>query len=323
MVGKYRRYISFFLFLGIIIAFPYLFPASYYLQLVTLAGSYAIVALGLNLVVGNAGQISLGQASFFGIGAYVTVKLMLAGLSFWIALPIGALLTGVSGMVLGYIALRFRGHYLAMATLCFGVIMHILFVELKTLTGGAGGISDIPKAVFLGFPIHNAMESPFKSFHLAWITLLLLTTFSQNVIHSRVGRILASIRDDDLATATLGVDVAKYKIKIFALSAVYAGIGGALYAVHINYIGPEVFGIMMSLDFLIMVVIGGLGTVGGAIVGPLLLSALPEVLRDYEKYRLLFYGGMLMVIVCLAPKGVYGYLKELIQIQVFGRLRLK
>ena len=181
--------LKWFLALLLVIAFPFLGIESYNLQILTLAGIYAIVALGLNLVLGNAGQISLGHAAFFGIGAYTTAQLMIHfNISFWLGMPFGGVLAGLCGLALGYLALRFEGHYLAMVTLCFGVIMQILFLEFPSLTGGAAGVTDIPGPTLMGRVVDNGQGSLFKTFHLAWLLLLALFWLLENLISLRTGR---------------------------------------------------------------------------------------------------------------------------------------
>ena len=298
--------------LAILIAlFPFLGIQGYTVQILTLAGIYGIVALGLNLVLGSAGQISLGQAAFFGIGAYTSSQLMIKfGLSFWLALPLGGLLSGLVGLGLGYLALRFHGHYLAMVTLSFGLILQIFFMEFSMLTGGAGGLADIPSARLMGQIIENSSQAVIKTFHLVWFFLLILLWMLNNLISSRTGRALASLRDNPIAAQMSGIPIARYKVQAFTLAAVLAGFAGALYSVHTRYIGPEIFGVGASLEFLIMVVIGGLGHPLGAVSGAILLAVLPEFMRAYEEYRLLFFGLMLMIIVVAAPGGIFGLLQS-------------
>jgi branched-chain amino acid transport system permease protein len=289
--------------------FPFLSVPGYIIQILTLAGIYGIVALGLNIVLGSAGQISLGQAAFFGIGAYTSSQLMIKfGISFWLCLPVAGMLAGLVGLGLGYLALRFHGHYLAMVTLCFGLILQIFFLEFPKFTGGAGGLSDIPNASLMGNIIENSGQSVIKTFHIVWFFILFLLWMVNNLVSSRTGRALASLRDNPIAAQMSGIPIATYKVQAFSLSAVLAGFAGALYSVHTRYIGPEIFGVGASLEFLIMVVVGGLGSPLGAISGALLLAVLPEFMRSYEEYRLLFFGLILMIILVAAPGGIIGLL---------------
>lgn len=293
--------------ISVVVVLPYVGVDRYTLQILTLAGIYAIVALGMNLLLGNAGQISLGQAAFFGIGAYTTAQLMAKyHLSFWLVMPLGGLLAGLVGFLLGYLALRFEGHYLAMVTLCFGLILQVLYLEIPALTGGAAGITNIPEAVFLGRPIRNADGAILMTFHVVWLLLVLFLWLIKNFIELRSGRALAALKGDPVAAKAVGIPIAYYKIQAFTFSAVLAGFAGGLYSIHTRYIGPELFGVHSSLEFLIMVVIGGLGSPMGAIVGALLMAFLPEFMRQYEEYRLLFFGFILMIIVLTAPGGIWG-----------------
>lgn len=306
MVGTKRA--VFWLGITIVVAVaPFLGMEAYTVQILTLAGIYATVALGLSLVVGNAGQISLGQAAFFGIGAYVTAQLMLkAGLPFVLALAVGGFLAGLVGTSLGYLALRFHGHYLAMVTLCFGLIMQIFFLQVPALTGGAAGITDIPSPQLFGFAVDNSPESWAKTFHLAWLLFLGMAWLLTNLLSLQTGRALAALRDNPIAAESLGLNVSKHKVQAFAISAVLAGLAGGVYCVHTHYIGPEIFGVGASLEFLIMVVVGGLGRPMGAVAGALLFTVVPEFMRAYEEYRLLIFSMVLMAVVLVAPQGLWG-----------------
>lgn len=292
---------------AVVAVLPFLGVELYTIQILTLAGIYAIVALGLNLVLGNAGQISLGQAAFFGIGAYTTAQLMMkAGLPFFLGLPLGGVLAGVVGIGLGYLALRFHGHYLAMVTLCFGLIMQVFFLEVPSLTGGAAGIADIPSARVCGIVINNSPHAWVKTFHLAWLLFIALAWLLNNLLSLQTGRALAALRDDPIAAEASGLNISAYKVQAFAISAILAGLAGGVYAVHTHYIGPEIFGVGASLEFLVMVVVGGLGRPMGAVAGALLLAVAPEFMRAYEEYRLLFFSIVLMAVVLAAPGGIWG-----------------
>jgi branched-chain amino acid transport system permease protein len=308
--GK-KRIFTWVILVVIVGLFPHLGVETYTIQILTLAGIYAIVALGLNLVLGNAGQISLGQAAFFGIGAYTTAQFMIKfGISFWLVLPIAGLLAGFLGVGLGYLALRFHGHYLALVTLCFGLITQILFREFPAITAGAAGISDIPSPKFFGQLVDNSSQTWVKTFHLAWFLFLALAWLLNNLISLHTGRALAALRDNSVAAEAAGVPIEKYKIQAFTISAVLAGFAGGVYCINIHYIGPEIFGVGASLEFLIMVVIGGLGSPIGAVVGAILLAVMPEFLRGYEEYRLFFFALMLMIIVLVAPGGIWGIISK-------------
>jgi len=318
MVGTKRA--AFWLGMTLVVAAaPFLGMEAYTVQIFTLAGIYATVALGLSLVLGNAGQISLGQAAFFGIGAYVTAQLMMkAGLSFFLALTAGGFIAGLVGTSLGYLALRFHGHYLAMVTLCFGLIMQIFFLQVPALSGGAAGISDIPNPQLFGIAVENSPGSWCKTFHLAWFLFLGMAWLLSNLLSLQTGRALAALRDNPIAAESLGLNISKYKVQAFAISAVLAGLAGGVYCVHTHYIGPELFGVGASLEFLIMVVVGGLGRPMGAVAGALLLAVVPEFMRTYEEYRLLIFSIVLMAVVLAAPEGLWGLVTQLYR-RVAGR----
>lgn len=291
---------------------PFLGMDGYNVQILTLTGIYATVALGLNLVLGNAGQISLGQAGFFGIGAYVTAQLVMkADISFFLVLPLGGLLAGLVGVGLGYLALRFHGHYLAMVTLCFGLIVQIFFQQVTVLTGGAAGITDIPGPRVLGLLVDNNPDSWCKTFHLAWFLFIVAAWLLSNLLSLQTGRALAALRDDPIAAESSGLNASKHKVQAFAISAVLAGLAGGVYSVHTHYIGPELFGVGASLEFLIMVVVGGLGRPMGAVAGAFLLALAPELMRAYEEYRLLFFSVVLMAMILIAPEGLWGLMTRI------------
>ncbi len=214
--------------IAVVIA-PFIGLSGYTVQILTLAGIYATVALGLNLVLGNTGQISLGQAGFFGIGGYVTAQLIIkAGLSFFLVLPLAGLLAGLVGMGLGYLALRFHGHYLAMVTLCFGLIMQIFFQQVPALTGGAAGITDIPGPQVFGLVVDNSPGAWCKTFHLAWFLFIAVAWLLSNLLSLQTGRALAALRDDPIAAQSSGLNVSKSKVQAFAISAVLAGLAGGV-----------------------------------------------------------------------------------------------
>ncbi len=299
--------------IAIVIPLPFILGAweatSYYPDVLVFTAIFSIIATGLCLLLGFAGQISLGHAAFYGIGAYtsgiLTTKL---GISPWLALPAGMLLSGVTAYAVGVPALRLRGHYLAMATLGFGVIVYIVFNEYVSLTGGPSGFGGIPRLSLFGLTI----DTTIRFYYLAWSIAIIVLILSLNIVHSRAGRALKAIHGSETAAVTLGVDAAKYKVSIFVLSAVYGAISGSLYAHWVTFINPPPFDVFFSLKLLMMVVIGGSGSVWGAFAGAALLTFLPEWLVFLEDFDVLAYGLLLLVIVMFLPEGVIG---------AFGRAR--
>jgi branched-chain amino acid transport system permease protein len=303
-----------------IVLFPWTGASSYTMTVVTFMGMFALLAIGLNVVIGNAGQASLGQAAFFGIGAYAYAILTASfGLPYWVGVLASALVPGLAGGLLGWLVLRLSGHYLAMATLAFSVIMYRLFLNLP-ITGGASGIHNIPVLPFAAIPGVN-LPNLLTYYYVVWVVVALAAVFTAHVVHSRVGRALTAIRTDETAAAMLGINPARYKIQAFTLSAVFAGLSGALFASYQTFVGAAAFSIERSLDVLVMVVIGGLGSVVGSVLGAMVWTILPELLhasfmpdllRTNDQLRLLANGLAVVLIVILWPTGLAGALRRLL-----------
>lgn len=285
-------------------------------NIMCLAGTYACAVLGLNLLVGYAGQISLGHAAFFGIGAYTTAILCtrLTWYPTWLGVLSGMVLAGVIGWLVGVPVLRLKGHYLAMATLGLGEIAFILFTQLKWLTGGTVGVLNIPPLSVFGF----AFDSDLKFYYLVWAVVALILLFSVNLIRSRVGRGLRALHSSEIAADAMGVPTAHYKIRVFVLSTVLAGLGGAFFAHFQRYINPETFILSLSILFVTMVVVGGMGDIWGGLVGVIFLAFLPPVIQalpewipgipegltNFGNYQLILYGILLIVFMMFLPRGI-------------------
>jgi len=285
----------------------------YILYLVSLALIYAIVAIGLGLLIGHTGQISLGHAGFFAIGAYASALLTLRlGLPFVVALLVAGSLSSAIGFLLGLPALRLSGPYLAVATLGFGLAIPQLVIWQGSWTGGSSGLHGLPLA---SLPL-GAFTIVFRTdqdyYYLAVAVLVLLTIFARNVVMSHTGRAFVAIRDSELAARAMGVDMVRYKTTAFAVSALYAGIAGSLYAHLLHGISPEDFTVLLSIDFLTMVVLGGLGSVGGALSGALLLTFLQNaltrlpVVHDFKNLYIVVLGVILILTIALFPQGLAG-----------------
>jgi len=285
-------------------------------NVMVLAGIYACVVVGLNLLVGYAGQISLGHAAFFGIGAYTTAILCtrIHGFPTWLGVMAGAALSGAIGWLVGKPVLRLKGHYLAMATLGLGEIAFILFQQLKGLTGGTVGILDIPPLSIFGLKF----DTDLKLYFVVWIIVMALMLLSINLMRSRVGRGLRALHSSEVAADAMGVNTSTYKVQVFVLSAAFAGLGGALFAHFQKYINPESFVLAVSIMFITMVVVGGMGNIWGGLIGVLLLTFLPQViqampqwipglpsaLQNFSNYELVLYGLLLILFMMFLPKGV-------------------
>ncbi len=280
---------------------PRLLGNDYYLTVLIVGGFNVILALGLNLLMGYAGQVSLGHAAFFGLSAY-TSGILTATFHFPVLAGIaaGIVLVGAVAYLIGIPTLKLKGHYLAMGTLGFGVIVYIVFNEATGLTGGPSGLTGIPKLSVGG----HVLSSDRDYYYAVWGILFVLFALAQNLVRSRVGRALRAIHTSETAAAVLGVDVARYKVIVFVLSALYAAVAGALYAHYVTFISPGTFGFHASIQFVTMVVLGGMASLWGAVAGALFLTVLPEALRTIENYDILVYGAILVLCMMFLPGGL-------------------
>lgn len=273
----------------------------YYVRLGTLAAIGAMLALSLNLMYGFAGQISFGHGGFYAIGAYgAAIAAERAGLGFPSALLLGTVLSGVLATVIGYPILRLRGHFLGLATLAFGLLVWTILRQWLDVTGGPSGISLPAPAVF-------GMDIQPSYFHMVVLILLLLVyLFVRGLVNSKVGWAMRALRADERGAAAVGVPVIKYKVMAFALAGLLAGLAGALYAFLDQYLTPETFSINASILILTMVVVGGLGSNVGAVIGGVVLSVIPQVLLSIQEYQQLLYGAILLSFLLFLPRGIVG-----------------
>jgi branched-chain amino acid transport system permease protein len=293
--------LKFLVFCLVVILLPLPLSQGYLTNVLIFVGINSILALGLNLLLGYAGQISLGQAAFFGLGAYgsgvLTTKF---AMNPWLAMALVAVSVAAFAFAIGFPVLRLKGHYLAMATLGVGVIAHIAFNETIDLTGGPSGLSGIPNLSLGSF----TFDSDLKNYYLVWGFALVLILLSLNLVNSRFGRALRAIHDSEVAARVMGVNARLMKVQIFTLSALMSALAGSLYCHVMTFISPTSFGFNISVELLTMVVIGGLGSVYGSILGALLLTLLPELLRAFQDYDIIFYGLLLVSMTIYLPGGL-------------------
>jgi branched-chain amino acid transport system permease protein len=275
---------------------------AYLLHLAVVAGIYIILTVSLNLIIGYAGQVSLGHAAFYGIGAYASA---LVSLNWHFPFPLAALsamlVAGGCGMALGLPTLRLKEDYLAIVTLGFGVIVDMVFLNLE-FTGGPDGLAGIPSPVFFG--LRFRATGLFLIIVAVAVLLVLLVTW--RLVNSYHGRALRAIRDHEATAQVMGINTPAYKVVIFTLAAALAGLAGSLYAHYITFISPESFGLHTSILILAMVVLGGMGSIPGSVAGAVILTALPELLREFKSYQDLVYGGLLVGLLILRPEGLLG-----------------
>jgi len=297
-----------------IIGFPYFF-GMYHTNVMITALIYVILALGLNIVVGLGGLLNLGYAAFFAVGAYtygllwkyVGPLMVTAGIDpswlFWISLPTAGILATIFGILLSLPVLRLRGDYLAIITLAFGEIVRMVLQNSGNVTGGATGISLIPRPWLLNMHLPPKVAAVYIYYIV--LVLVFITIFVvRRIEDSRVGRALEAMREDEIACESMGVDLVRNKLSTFALGAFWAGIAGVVLATQTTYINPDSFTLWESIIILMAVVIGGTGSIPGVIAGALLLKLLPEYFRPLAQYRMLIYGTAMIVVIIFKPDGL-------------------
>jgi branched-chain amino acid transport system permease protein len=284
------------------------FLGTYYIFLVNWIAVYALVSIGLNLLMGYTGQIAAGHAGFLAIGAYFTsiVGANVEWLPCYVVLLLAGLLSGIIGFLLGIPILRLKGFYIAMATLAFGVVVSEVILQWSSLTGGDDGLN-VPTATIAGF----AFDSDFKQFYLIMSVTIILTILAKNLVKSYIGRAFIALRESEIAAQTIGIDLARYKTIAFAISAFYTGVAGGLFAYSITYISPDAFTIELSIDFIAMIVIGGMGSILGSVIGAVILTGMTQILAGLLDLQILIFGISLIVFMIFMPKGISGMLYDL------------
>ena len=291
--------------LGIVLAFAIVFPlvTGRYAHDVTISVLiYICLGLGLNIVIGLAGLLDLGYIAFYGVGAYTYALMSLHfGISFWLCLPIAGFVASIAGCIIGYPTLRMRGDYLAIVTLGFGEIVRLILNNWMELTNGPNGILGIPRPELFGFQFKGLWSLYYVILGIAIITIL--SVYRLN--YSRIGRAWEAIREDETAAELMGVNTFLLKLLAYAMGATFAGFAGAFFAARMRFVGPESFTFLESAMVLAMVILGGMGSIPGVILGVLALVALPEVFREFELYRMLVFGGVMTLMMLIRPAGIW------------------
>ena len=285
------------------LVFPFIF-SMYQTNIMITGLIYVMLGLGLNIVVGLAGLLDLGYVAFYAVGAYSYALLNHHfGIGFWVALPIGAGVGVFFGILLGFPVLRLRGDYLAIVTLGFGEIIRLILENWNEFSFGPSGIANIPRPSLFGIDL--SLENATIYLYYLMILLVLFTIFVVNRLQdSRIGRAWIALREDEVACEAMGVDRRKTKLTAFALGATWAGMAGVIFAAKTTFINPASFTIWESIIILCIVVLGGMGSIIGVIVGALILILLPEYLRAFSEYRMLIFGGMLVLMMVFRPGGI-------------------
>ena len=301
-IPKYRN-IIYAVLLGVAIVFPHVF-STYQTSIMTTALMYVVLGLGLNIVVGLAGLLDLGYVAFYAVGAYTYALLYhFFGLGFWVALPVGGLLAATFGVLLGIPVLRLRGDYLAIVTLGFGEIIRLILENWGEFSQGPSGVSNIPRPSFFG--IEMSLDVALLYTYYLMLLFVFVTIFFVNRLqNSRLGRAWIALREDEIACQAMGIDKMKTKLVAFALGAFWAGIVGVIFAAKTTFISPRSFTFIESAIILSIVVLGGMGSIIGVIIGAMILILLPEYLRALSEYRMLAFGAILVCMMVFRPQGI-------------------
>lgn len=288
---------------AVLMLLPLVVPNNYYLTVLLLGCLHAMNAVGLCLLVGHAGQISLGHAGFYGLSAYASAYLSTTvGLPVELSMLLAVALTMAVSVLVGLPSLKLSGHYLAMATLGFGIILSILFTESVEITGGPSGFVGIPRLRIGGVELDRDVSV----YRVVVTVLCVLLWLAFNVMHSRVGRALRAVHTSEKAAQAMGVDVSRCKLFVFVLSAAFSAVSGALYAHYLTFIAPASFGFLFSVELIVMVVLGGMVSIPGAVIGAFFVTILPEFLRAFENVEIVLFGGILVSCMMFLPDGLAG-----------------
>lgn len=307
------------LILGVV---PLLTQNNYILTVLIIVAQFTMITVGLSLLMGYTGQISLGQATFFGIGAYTTGILAVRfGLSPWLALLAGIVLAALLAALVGLLIFRLHGHYLAMATLGMNVILFLVLTQETAITGGPSGFRGVPDLSLGSFTLTQDIHY----YYLIWIAALAVIALSLNIVNSRVGRAMRAIHGSEVAAEAVGINASQMKLKVFALSAAYGGLAGGLHAIYLGFMSPSSFGILISIEVVVMAVIGGLASVWGALFGAGAVLLLQQNTRSLVKtfvpnasgeHEIIAFGLILMLIMILLPEGLFAGLMLAIRSRV-------
>ncbi|MFH1084754.1 MAG: branched-chain amino acid ABC transporter permease [Chloroflexota bacterium] len=308
--GERRNVFGMLAFILVVLAVPLVFRTPYALSTLVLVGVYTIVTQGLCLLMGYAGQVSLGQAAFFGMGAYVSAILTTRfGWSPWLALVAAAPITGLVAYLFGIPIFRLHGHYLALGTLAFGFIVEIVMKEWRAYTGGPSGLWGIPRFTLGGAPI----KTDLAYYYLVWIAALISMAVALNLVHSRFGRALRALRESEEAAESLGIRLSHYKLRALVISAVFASLAGSLYVHYMIFVSPSAFELDVSIRFVLMAAVGGMASIWGAPLGAATVILLSLVLREVAplispsatgEIQIVAYGILLVVIMIFVPDGL-------------------
>jgi branched-chain amino acid transport system permease protein len=297
---------------GFLLIAPFLITGNYPQHILVMCGIWVIASLALNLILGYTGQLNLAHGTFFGIGAYATALLVQkVGLSFWVALPLGCGLTALVGFLTGLPTLRTRGHYFPIATMCLGIAIYYLIARWDDLTGGARGLFGLPRPDPIPLPFGTVIsfESTRACYYLVLFFVLLTILVQSRLVRSLAGKRLLAIRGNEDLAQSLGIDTMQGKIVSFTISTLFAGLAGGLFSAYMGTLMAEQAHYLLSFEMLIYVMIGGMGTMAGPIIGGIFLPILGEILQPLAGFRLILFGLLLILIIRYFPFGIMGGLR--------------
>lgn len=311
-----------FLFIAVVLAFfyaiPQFFNEPYFLHIFVMSEIYAVLALSLALIVGFSGQVSLGHAAFYGVGAYVSALLSTRlGISFWMSFWLSALFAGLVAYIIGRLVLRLRGHILAITTAFFCVLVGVIMNNWIPVTNGPMGITGIPRPAPINlFGLQLVIESRVHYYYLGLIMASGVMFFLYRIVSSRLGDAMIAVRENEELAQSIGIDIMKIKVFAFTVGGMLAGMAGAFYAHYILFISPVTFTMNESINILVMVIFGGMNTLLGPVFGAICLTILPEFLRMAGELRLVAYGVALVVFIVWLPMGIWGTLRSYLMAKV-------
>jgi len=310
-----KRFYRFLLFLPLLlflILLPQLLAKDYYVHMLVMSGIYSILALSLGLIIGFTGQVSLCHAAFYGIGAYISALLALNfRLSFWITFWLGGIGAALAAYIVGLFVLRLRGHFFAITTALFGIMVTLILDNWTGLTKGPMGLPSIPNPSPIHLPGFNIYFTSRMDYYYLVVIFVLFTTFViYRIVHCRIGKAMIAIRENEEVAQSVGINTMRFKLLAFSIGSGFAGIAGSFYAHYVLFISPISFTLPESINILVMMIFGGMQTVIGPIVGAVALTLLPEFLRMTGALRLTLYGLALMFLIIFLPSGIVGTVKE-------------
>lgn len=301
-LNKVQKLLILIVLAAIIIGAPFVITDKYTLHILILCSMYACLTISLNLIIGWSGQFSLGHVCFYGMGAYITTLFMVNfGMNFFIATILSVVFTTLFAMLLCYPTLKLRGDYLAVITLGFGEVFRLFLTNAVDLTKGPAGIPNIPNPEIFGFVIKGKQAY----FYFIAIILVLFIIFIKRLNNSGFGMAMMTVNEDDIAATALGLNVKKYKLWAFGIGGGMAALIGSFYAVYMGMISPTSFAYAESIKMVSMVILGGMGSIPGSIIGAFLLAALPELLRAFSDYRMVLYGALMVIMMIFKPEGIW------------------